>query len=103
MLARERDRNGRELPQVELLAPARDDAAGQLLGDDHVGIERQVRPVLLDCAERQAEDRRLLQTPGDLGKGEASDRSREGRARHDPPRRNQPLIMRMRTRSLRRK
>ena len=55
MLARQPDRHARQLPQVEVLAPARHDATREPFGHHHVGVERQMRPVLLDRSERQAE------------------------------------------------
>jgi hypothetical protein len=74
VLARQAHGDGRQLPQIELVAPARDDAARELLGHDHVGVEREMRAVLLDGADRQTEDRGLPQSPGHLGKCEVPDR-----------------------------
>jgi hypothetical protein len=103
MLAREADGDGRKLPEIELIAPARNDAARELFRDDDVGIERQMRAVLLDRPDRQAEDRGCAQTLRYLGRGELSDRPDRWRAYHDARDRNQPVSMRMRTRSLRTK
>ena len=82
VLAREAKGDGRKLPQVEVVTPTRDDPARELLGDDPVGIERQMRPVLLDRADRQAEDRGLLEIAGNLGKREVAERSAWWRATH---------------------
>src|SRR6185295_699430 len=73
VLARYADRYRRQLPEIEFLAPTRDDAAGKLLGDDHVGIERKVRTVLLDGAERKQENRRWLEALADLGECQLCD------------------------------
>jgi hypothetical protein len=57
VLARESDRERWQLPQIEFAAPALDNALRYGLGDDDIGVEWQMRPVLLDRAERQAQDR----------------------------------------------
>jgi len=75
VLAREPERDARQLPHVEPVAPARDDAARERFGDNDVGVERQMRAVLLDRPERQAENRGLLQALGHLDKGELSQRA----------------------------
>src|SRR5258707_1107950 len=56
VLAREANRNGRQLPEVELLAPVRHDLAREPFRDHDIGVEREMRTVLLDRAERQAQD-----------------------------------------------
>jgi len=61
MLARETDRLRRQLPQIIGVAPARDDAPCEFLRQDNVCIERQVRAMLLDRADRQAQDRACAQ------------------------------------------
>jgi hypothetical protein len=68
MLAREADRNDRQLPEVELLAPLCHDRAREPFGYHHIGVERQMRTVLLDRAERQAQDRGLADQPRALGR-----------------------------------
>ena len=74
MLARETDRLRRQLPQIIGVAPARDDAAREFLRQDDVGIERQVRAMLLDRANRQAQDRARPQALRDVGVGQLADR-----------------------------
>ena len=66
VLAREADGERRQLPTIVGLAEARDDAAGVFLGQHGVGVERQMRAVLLDRADRQAEDRAFAQQLADF-------------------------------------
>jgi hypothetical protein len=54
MLAREANRNSRQLPEVELLAETRHDLAREPFRHHDIGVERQMRAVLLDRAEWQA-------------------------------------------------
>ena len=74
MLARETDRLRRQLPQIIGVAPARDDAAREFLRQDNVRIERQVRAMLFDRANRQAQDRARPQALRNVGVGQLADR-----------------------------
>ena len=56
----------RQQPGVDLVAPLGDGRLGDVVGDHQVGVERQVRAVLLDGADRLHEDRALRQQLGHL-------------------------------------
>ena len=56
VLVRLRVRERRQQPRVELVADPRDGSLGHPFGDQQVGVERQVRSVLLERAERLHHD-----------------------------------------------
>ena len=66
----------RQLPQIEPLAPARDKRARELFRDDHVGIERQMRAMLLDRARSAGRGWRLARVCGHFREGQLGDRAR---------------------------
>jgi hypothetical protein len=68
VFARQADRYGRQLPQIERRAPARDDAFRHRNRDHGVRLQRQVRSVLLGRAERQTERRGRLKAFPDIAK-----------------------------------
>ena len=82
VLAREAERKRRQAPQVERIAGLRNDAPREPFRHDQIGVEWQVPAVLLDRPERQAKDRRLLETPRHVGRGKLSDRSAGRLRRH---------------------
>ena len=52
MLAREPDRRQRQLPEIVLVAPARNNPARKLLRDHHVGVDRAVHTELTRSCSR---------------------------------------------------
>src|SRR5215831_12417948 len=82
MLACEANCQCWHLPEIEDLAPAGDNPTGEFLGQHNVGIERQVRTVLLKRAYRHAKDRTCAQAPGDLEKCQVADCSARHRTFH---------------------
>ena len=70
MLVRLRVRQRRQQPHVEFVADPFDRQLGDPVGDQQVGVERQVGAVLLDRSERLHEDAALGDEPGDVGRPE---------------------------------
>ena len=60
-------------------------------GHDHIGVERQMRPVLLDRAERPAEDRGGIDLPGGLGRRQSASARRSGAMRRATASRRRPV------------
>src|SRR5581483_11564632 len=81
VLARQSDSNGWQLPEIELLTPARNDRARQTFCDDHIRFERQVGAMLLGRPERQTEDRGGMKLLRDR-RPEIGDRALRRRAAH---------------------
>jgi hypothetical protein len=71
-----RVRQRRQEPHVELGADAVDGRGDHPVGDHQVGVERQVRPVLFDGAERLDEDARRRDQPLDVGSAEIGQATR---------------------------
>src|SRR5450830_429933 len=75
MLARKAYRQRWKLPKIQGLAPAGDDAVGKFLGQHDIGIERQVRAMLLDRTDRQAKYRALAENLRDFRESKLADQS----------------------------
>ena len=75
VLVRLRVGERRQQPRVELVADPLDGGLGHPFGDQQVGVERQVRAVLLDRAERLHDDAVGCERRGELGCAELAEAS----------------------------
>ena len=84
VLVRLRVRQRRQQPGVDLVADRGDRRLGDALGDEQVGVEREVRSVLLDGPERLHDDAARTQAAGDVGRPEMGEVAIDGHARTLP-------------------